>query len=64
MKSTEEASDDLDDQIAIYNDMIEEIVQNNHFEANPEVLVELEREYGKLVGKKNSYGFLAIRKPR
>ncbi|MDA3812531.1 MAG: hypothetical protein PF518_19610 [Spirochaetaceae bacterium] len=39
----------LKKQIAIYHDMIQEIEKNNHFEANPEVLIEMDREYKRLV---------------
>ena len=52
MKSSDDSNKTIDDQIAIYRDMIEEIENNNHFEANPEVLLELEREYKNLIERK------------
>jgi hypothetical protein len=39
----------LEYQIKLHLDMIEEINSRNHFEANPEVIVEMERAYNKLV---------------
>jgi len=44
-----EEIENLESKIQLYLDMIEEINRGNHFEANPEVLVELECEYHRLI---------------